>query len=105
VIGGFHAQAQPLQHLHRPFCSRRPIDNGLVIPAGETITLAPGGHPRSIEEVYFRCAANMSSRLIGLGGSLRSTTEVVTAPNRLIASTIGSKQFWLLTACDPDPRE
>jgi hypothetical protein len=66
----------------------RLIDNGLVIPAGETITLAPGGHHRSIEECYFRCAANMSSQLMGLGGSLRSTTEVVTAPNRPIASTI-----------------
>jgi hypothetical protein len=72
VTGGFHAQIQPLQHLHQPFCARRPIDNGLVIPAGETITPAPGGHPRSIEEVYFGCVANMSSRLMALGGSLRS---------------------------------
>jgi hypothetical protein len=63
----------------------RPIDSGL---AGEAITLAPGSHPRSIEEAYLRCAANISSRLIGLGGSLRGTTEVVTAPNRPIASTI-----------------
>jgi hypothetical protein len=60
----------------------------LVIPAGEAITRARGGHPRSIEEAYFCCAANISSQLMGLGGSLRSTTEVVTAPNRPIASTM-----------------